>query len=149
MHLMRGWLLCPSFFFSFLFNAKLLFSTFGLRRAPFNSIPQLSEVRWASSVPWPIVFVQPLHESRKYFPRTPCQYSPRFTSSEMPSPLLSTVSSLHPPTYIFWQFDSSNEGVVFKLRISLKDQEMSTNWITRLLTCICIMVIESKFVLYN
>ena len=57
-HLMRrGWLLCPSFFISSLFNAKLPYSTFGLHRAPFNSSPRLSEVRWASSVPWPTVVV--------------------------------------------------------------------------------------------
>ena len=45
MYLMRrGWLFCPSFFLSSLFNAKIPFSTFGLCRAPFNSAPRLFEV---------------------------------------------------------------------------------------------------------
>ena len=101
MHLMRrGWLLCPSFFFSSLSNAKLPFSTFGLHQAPFNSTPQLSEVRWASSVPWPTVVVQILYELGKYFLRATHQYSLRSTSSEMPSPPLSTVSGLRPPTWM-------------------------------------------------
>ena len=73
------------------------FSTFGLHHVPFNSAPRLSEVRWASSVPWPIVVIQPLYELGKYLLRTSHQYSPRCTSSEMPLPLLSTISGLHPP----------------------------------------------------
>ena len=98
-HLMRrGWLSCPSFFFSSLFNAKVSFSTSGLCCAPFNSTSQLLEVRWASSVPWPIVAIQPLHGLGKYFPRTSRQYSLRSTCSKMLSPPLLAVLDRRPPT---------------------------------------------------
>jgi len=49
-------------------------------------------------VPSPTVAVQPLRELGEHFPRTSCQYFPRFTSLEMPLPLLSAVLDPRPPT---------------------------------------------------
>ena len=44
-HLMqREWLLCPPFFFSFLFSARLPFSSLGLRHDPFTPNFQLLEI---------------------------------------------------------------------------------------------------------
>ena len=52
-----------------------------------------------SSIPSPIVAIQPLHELGEYFLRTSRQYFLRFTSSEMPLHLLSTVLDPRPPIF--------------------------------------------------
>ena len=50
MHLLwMGWLLCPSFFLSLWFSAKLHYSLFRLHYAPFTMGPCPFEVRWESS----------------------------------------------------------------------------------------------------
>ena len=97
-HLMwRGWLLYPSFFFSSLFNTQLPLSPLGLRRAPFDSVPRLSEVRQMSLAPSPIIVVQPKPELSVHFPRTTHPSFPRFTSTWT----LSAIWILVPPQHIY------------------------------------------------
>ena len=98
----RGWLICPSFFFSFLFSAKLPFSSLELCCAPFTPDSRLSEVMQESSVPLSTIVVQPLPKLSEYFPRTYHQYFLRFTSSKIPLPILSTVLDPRPPTIIIF-----------------------------------------------
>ena len=53
-------------------------------------------------MPLSTIVVQPLLKLGEYFPRTYRQYFLRFTSSEMPLPILSAVLDPHPPTIIIF-----------------------------------------------
>ena len=53
-------------------------------------------------MPLSTVVVQTLHKLGEYFPRAFRQYSTKFTSSEMPLPILLAVLDPYPPTiYIY------------------------------------------------
>ena len=104
----RRWPLCPSFFFSSLFNTKLPLSPLGLHHAPFDSVLCLSEVRQMSLAPLPIIVVQPKPELSVNFLRTTHLSFSRFTSTWtlstiwilIPPPLSLSLSHTHTHMYV-------------------------------------------------
>ena len=67
--MLRGWLPCPSFFFSSLFNTKLPLSPLGLQHTPFIPDSRPSEVRQESSAPLSTTTVRTHYQLNNFFLR--------------------------------------------------------------------------------